>query len=283
MKIIIYGDSFGFGGGLNIEYAINKGYIDQYDHNKFFNLNKELQEESMNYAINNRWSSLLEKELNIKIKNNSVSGAGWQFLKYYFLKNDFFNKEETFYIFCPPRSEFKRLLMDVNFDNSLNDLFLMKHLDYNCVIFENNHKKINKKNTNTKNTLLNKLFTKQVVDQLNFQSILGILNYLIIHNKKFIFLPSWSNSVKSSFIFDDYEKNDTFNMFNFFIKNNNKIKKENDIFYHKYIFKYIDDIKISNFWCENDDNKLLSGHPNVSSQEKIKNNYIKIINDYNLV
>jgi hypothetical protein len=263
MKIIIYGDSFVFGGGLYVEYAINKGYIDQYDHNKFFNLNKELQEESMNYVINNRWSSLLEKELNIKIENCGFPGAGWQYIEYSFLKNELNNEEEVFYIFCPPTNEIKRLLISNDCNELSEKINIVNYKRYTNNNFSNFFNILNlydNQNQTYENIFLNALFTKKVTDQLNFQNVFNLLNYLIMYKKKFIFLPSWFDSNKDSFIINAY--------------------KENKSFYDQYVFKYINYIKINNFWCNDKNNKLSSGHPNLLAQEKIKNDYIKIIKDY---
>lgn len=277
MKIIIYGDSFVFGNGLNLEYSINKGYIKNYYHNYEDFKKMKCFKESENFLYENRWSKLLEKQLNIKIENHGFPGGGWQYIYYHFFKNEINNNKNDIHIFCCPRISFKRLLIDKKFNNSLYDLNVMLYDDYNIL---NLHKK------SKSNALLDDLFTKTVTDQLNFQNVSGIINYLMLNKKKFIFLPSWLNSVKKSLIVEDENEKKLFDL-KYIILNlkKNDFQENKNILelYDNYVFKYIDDIKIENFWSDDSNNLLPSGHPNISSQEKIKNNYIKIINDYNLI
>ena len=282
MKIIIYGDSFTFGVGLQTEYALKMNYIDNYYHDyiKFKNSEKEYSE-SMNFLVNNRWTTLLEKELNVKIENFGYPGCGWQYIHYNFLLNELNNKddEQRIYIFCSPRITFRRLLVDKLFENS--NLNVTPTYNYSCLnLYYKNQR-------NKENILLDNLFTKSVTDQLNFHNVLGIINYLILNKKRFIFLPSWLDSVKKSFIFESEEDYSTLYLRNIFfnLSKNNDTKEVIRIInlYDQYIFKYVKDIKMDNFWSNDPNNKLPSGHPNLSVQEKIKNDYLKIINDYNLI
>ena len=197
MKIIIYGDSFVFGNGLNLEYSINKGYIKNYYHNYEDFKKMECFKESEDFLYENRWSKLLEKQVSIKIENRGFPGGGWQYIYYHLFKNEINNNKNDIYIFCSPRISFKRFLINKKFNNSLYDLNVMLYDDYNIL---NLHKK------SKSNSLLDDLFTKTVTDQLNFQNVSGIINYLMLNKKKFIFLPSWLNSVKKSLIIEDEEK-----------------------------------------------------------------------------
>ena len=253
MKIVIYGDDFVYGDFLDSELLLNKDV--------FFNNSKKK-------LYDNRWSNLLEKELKIKVENQGVSGVNWQYIFHRFLKNDLESNEENLYIFCPPSIKIKKLIIDRNFNNSSKKLDIKKYNDYNILNLDDDIK-------DNFNDLLNILFTKNVIDELICQDIISILNYLIVNKKKFIVLPSLRDSVRKSFVFKSDQKNNDHSKIDFFKKNLN--------FYDQYVFKYIKNIKINNFWCNDPNNILPSGYPNLLAQEKIKNDYIKIINDYNLL
>ena len=281
MKIVLYGDSFVVGGGLSSEYALKKNYVNDYFEG-FNKLSPEIINELRDFMINNRWAKLLEQELKIKIEVYGYAGGGWQYIYYHFLKNELSNKNETLYIFFSPKILFRRLLINKNFDNSIYNLNIMLLCDdYNILnLYYKNQK-------HKEHVLLDNLFTKSVTDQLNFHNVLGIINYLILNKKRFIFLPSWLDSVKKSFIFESEEDYSTLYLRNIFfnLSKNNDTKEVIRILnlYDQYVFKYVKDIKMDNFWSNDPNNKLPSGHPNLSAQEKIKKDYLKIINDYNLI
>lgn len=284
MIIEIYGDSFVYGGSINWEYAVKNKYIDNFW--DFKKISEKHREECDDFLIKNRWITKLEKELNVTIRCYGFPGHGWQYIQYRFLKNEIKNKnskEEIFYIFCPPRVSFKRLLISSDFDEK--DWNLVKGENFSTLNITPSwiDKRLNKELYENV-MLLNNLFPNSVTDQLNFQNVFGILNYLILNKKKFIFLPSWLDSTKNSFIFENQEKADNFeknkkNIFIFFDLNKKIKSEDNDVYdlYEKYIFDNIEDFFIKNFWNKNENNKLPSGHPNIEAQEIIKNKYAKII------
>jgi hypothetical protein len=287
MKIVFYGDSYVYGGGLNNEYGVKMGYIDNYGDYKKLKLNEKNNSDSYEFLVKNRWTSILENELKIKTENFGFPGHGWQYIQYYFLKNEIKNnKEEILYVFCPPRVSFKRLLISNDFNKKEWNIMKGEEFSTLNITVDWIDKRLN--HTLYKDiTLLDNLFSNNALDQLNFQNVFGILNYLILNKKKFIFLPSWVNSTKNSFIFGNQEEADIFeknkkNLF-IFLGFNKKEKFEDKYvydFYEKYIFNNIDDIIIDNFWNKDENNKLPSGHPNTKAQKIITDEYAKIIKNF---
>jgi hypothetical protein len=269
MKIVVYGDSYVYGSGLDLEYAVNKKYIDDY----FQKEKLKEKEEAKDFLLNNRWTFLLEKALDIKIENYGLPGVGWQYIEYIFLKNEMLDYEEKIYIICPPRL-YPRYIIDNKYRN--DKLKIVSYENYNVL-----NAYYNKEEEKTEEIdFLNNIKTEKVQHQLNFQNVFGILNYLLLNKKKFLFLPSWLSSLSESMIItnfnDDYFKDK--NILNFFFKR--KVKSDNDKiieinkFYHNFIFKHIDDIKFNLFW-RNENYVLPSGHPNMKGHLLIKNEYFK--------
>jgi len=273
MKLIVYGDSYVEGGGISWEYALEKKYISDYYDYKKINENNVLEVECNFFKTNNRWTTLLEKELNIEIENRGIPGAGWQYINYYFFKNELKeknNKKENIYIFCCPRF-FKRFMINNDYEDK--DLYIAKHEDFNTIhTFESK-----KENSKNKIDFINNIFNKKVADQIYFQSVIGIINYLIINKKKFLFLPSWEKSLKESFVI--LSKDESKKKIIFFL--NKKMKNdfhEIDDFYSFFILKNIKNINFNVFW--KDENMYLpSQHPNIKAQEIIKNEYINYIQE----
>jgi hypothetical protein len=298
MTIEIYGDSYVYGGGLNCEYALKKGYIkNYYDHEK---LNKMIQKntECDIFVKNNRWTKLLEKELNIEIKNCGFGGGSWQYIIYVFFRNQMYNynKKDVIYIFCPPRVFFKRLLVSNERELLINKLNIVNHENFASLNLYGN---INIIDDDFENKM-KILFDKNVINQLNFQSAINLINYLINNNLKFLFLPSWGNNLKESFILSnkiEEEENSRNNIdllkssfFKFFekreIDETNEIDdkdiffsfdKEIEKLYNYFIFNKIRNISFNNNWKKY--GILPSGHPDLKSQEIIKNEYIKYIQE----
>lgn len=268
MKIVFYGDSYVYGGGLNNEYGVKMGYIDNYNDYKKLQLNEKNNSDSYEFLVRNRWTSILENELKIKTENFGFPGSGWQYIQYRFFKNEIDNKEECIYIFCPPL-DVKRFIISNKFENP--NLQIVKNNDFNIL-------NISKKNNeqNNENSFLDEIFDDNVNEQLNFQNIFGIISYLILNKKKFIFLPSWHKSLKSSFNFNYEDELDK----KFFIFNSkDKVNSTNEIslLYKKFIFKYIKNIDFNFFWKEN--NMFLpSLHPNLEAQKHITAEYLIHIN-----
>lgn len=271
MKIIVYGDSYVYGGGLDCEYAILNGIIDGYGdcwkikqiESVYFEIQKEI--------ANIRWTNLLSKNLNTEIINRGFSGYGWQYIHYRFFKDILNEKEETIYVFCPPRPMYTRLMIDNKSIEKININFdIARNEDFNCInLFDKLEKNV-KQNTYTH--VMNNLFTNKLFCQLSFQNISGIISYLLFNKKKFLFLPSWFNNLKESFLYFETNKTETNKIFSFFRED-----LEIERMYNTIIFKNIDNTIIRPFWNENSEHILPTGHPSIKAQEFIKDIYLERI------
>lgn len=291
MKIKVYGDSYVFGTGLDWQYAVKKGYIDNYmNYKDLRDRQKSEIDEITNFLFENRWTSLLEKELGVQVENYGVGGTGWQFIEYIFLQNELkeSNKDDL-NIFCPPRN-IRRLIIDDDYKNE--KLNIMYYKGFNSLNISHNT------NSNMPNELifLDKIFTNNVCKQLNFQNVFGIISYLLLNKKNFLFLPSWLCSLEESFI--STNESETSKIINlnrkknilkilerksiFFKNNMDKNEKDmEEIFnlYKTFIFKHIKNITFDIFW-KNEDMFSPSGHPTVEGHELIKNEYLKYIKNF---
>ena len=246
MKLIFLGDSFTWGWGIEIEYALQKKILnsEKYYFNK--KMDKDIFIKINNWRKENVWTSLLSNDLGLMSENLSVPAANLQsiFLQIINHKDDC----NCFYLIFLPYHEMSRILISSkNNKNYFIDESSILNL-FNTLIIREKEKDFN---------FFKKYYDKNLISFIEFQSFLNIIMFLKNNRKKFLILPSWRKTIEEHYLLDQ----------------DKKIKK----LYQDYIFNEIKDFlnfnfspKISYLPCE---------HPDISSQINIKNEYIDYIRE----
>jgi hypothetical protein len=247
MKLIFLGDSFTFGFGIDKEYAIKNKIISN-DKNFFESINNDpiLFNQLNDFRINNNWTALISKELNLDFENLSSPGSGIEAIYCQFLKSESDIEGKKFYIIGLPVTLSARKLISSkdNFNYFEKDDFLKL---FNTYSFKKESNDID---------FFKKYFDENYFSIIFINYISSMINYF--RNKKinFLFLPTWYQSIKKHLTL-----------------NNNKIINK---YLQKFIFNEIED-QMDFFIDENGLNKLSCGHPDIKSQYIIKNFYLKYV------
>jgi hypothetical protein len=248
MKLIFLGDSFTYGWGIDKEYGIKNNLIkNDNDFTKETSNNSEVFNFLNDFRINNNWTSLISKELKLECQNRSIPGSGIEMIYSQFLESEFNNEKEKFYIIgLPITLSARKLTSSKNNQNHFADQNSFSQL-FNTYSFKDNSEDI--------------IFFKKYFDENYFSFtfiniISSIINYCKNKKIKFIFLPTWHQSIKKHLLLND----------------NQIIKK----YLEKFIFNEIEEQ--INFSIDIHKIKKLScGHPNIESQVIIKNIYLNHI------
>ena len=250
MKLIFLGDSYTFGWGIDKEYGIQQKILDEninifnlirIDPN-IFNLINE-------FRINNNWTSLISKELQLEYENRSTPGSGIEMIYLRFLESEVNNEKEKFYIIgLPATLSARKLTSSKNNINYFSDQNSFSEL-FSTYSFKDNSDDI--------------IFFKKYFDENYFSFsfiniISSIINYCKNKKIKFVFLPTWHQSIERHLTLTD-----------------NQIIKQ---YLEKFIFNEIED-QINFLIDIHKIKKLSCGHPNIESQYIIKDLYIKYIKE----
>jgi hypothetical protein len=247
MKLIFLGDSFTFGFGIDKEYAIKNNFIkNDNDFIKIINDNDSLFNQVNDFRINNSWPSLISKELNLDFENLSSPGSGIEAIYCQFLKSENDINDEKFYIIGLPATLSARKLI-----SSKNNFNYFEHDDFlklfNTYSFKKESNDID---------FFKKYFNENYFSVIFINYISSMINYFKNKKIKFLFLPTWYQSIKRHLTLND-----------------NKII---DKYLQKFIFDEIE--QQMNFNIDVKKIKRLSClHPNTESQKIIKDMYLQYI------
>lgn len=250
MKIVFLGDSFTYGWGIDKEYGIKNNLIkNDNDFTSKMSNNSEVFNFLNDFRINNNWTSLVSKELQLEHENRSTPGSGIEMIYSQFLESEVNNEKEKFYIIgLPITLSARKLTSSKNNINYFSDQNSFSKL-FNTYSFKDSSEDI--------------IFFKKYFDENYFSfTFINIMSSMINYCKnkkiKFIFLPTWHQSIQRHLTLTD----------------NQIIKK----YLEKFIFNQIEEQ--INFSIDIHKIKKLScGHPNIESQYIIKDLYIKYIKE----
>ena len=288
MKLIFLGDSFTEGAGIDIEYAIQKKYIEDNDlfyidsnkiKEKDFNLLSEYQlEDIKKFKNENSWVSLISKKLGLEYENIAIPGSGLQEVYTQFLNYEYFHfNENIFYLFFLPVTDPTRILIS-NKGSKLNIESDIRFL-FQTYLYSKKEEDIN---------VFKKKFDVYYFYIIKINILMNLIYYLKNNNKKFLILPTWKLNIYNHFL-------DSLNMSNFLKKNNiiklflnikDKQKEEEQErikifkhFFENFVFNEIKDQMDFNFDISKY-KKMPCHHPNIESQEKISDAYFDYIKTY---
>ena len=284
MKLIFLGDSFTEGTGIDFEYGIQQGLLEN-NRNIYFSDRSELKKDVQifinNFRKNNVWTKLLCNELNLEEENRSYGGGGLDSVFIELLQSEIINKNtDRFYIIGLPFLHGGRILNSINSNEEINDI-LNKNFKY--IVLNSKIKDLN---------FYQKYFKQDFFYLYYLNFMMTIINYLKNKKINFLFLPTWENNIKEHFFKkpvnfkeDSFERPVNFRELYFKTKGNfsEKIKDQKIIdifidFYDKFIFSVLEEQ--TNFLINKDlIKKLPCGHADIKSQYIIKDMYIKYIKE----
>jgi hypothetical protein len=204
MKLVFLGDSFTFSYGLEVERAIEKKYIDNYDENfllprniLFNSLSKQQEKELQDFRINNSWTFILSKKLKVESENISYPGSGIQQILSTFLDYELNNKNKNVvYLFFLPLTKQGRILIEVeSTKNSFNQKLLHFFQTY---LYHEEKDDIN---------MFKNRFNENVFYVIYLNVLTTLIYYLKNKNIPFLFLPTWNKNIYEHFFNDNYKSN----------------------------------------------------------------------------
>jgi hypothetical protein len=242
MKLIFLGDSFTYGHNIDIEFGLKNKLLNGSD--IYFNpknIDENILKKINDFRINNNWPALISKELNLEHENLSIQGSGIEMIYCKFLENEKNKKEDSFYIIGLPMNSGRKLVSRKNSQKDFSDLYYTYH-------FKND----------IETDFFKKYFDEKYFGYIYINITLSIVSYCKNKRIPFLFLPTWYSNIENHFnftrdiIIKDYLKH-------FFL---NEIKDQLNFFIDLKLIK-----------------KLPCFHPNIQSQNVIKNMYINYIKD----
>lgn len=287
MKLIFLGDSFTDSLNIDIEYAIQKNYI---ENNVFFYKDISFNKKNLSLLNNQQlkeielfkkeqgWVNLLSEKIGLEYENLALSGSSLQEMYVHFLNYEInnFNKE-IFYLFFLPYTSPTRMMISREFFTNKKDIrnFFLTY------IYNDDKKDVN---------IFRKKFDLYYFYVLNINILMCLIHYLKNNNKRFLFLPTWESNIYNHFLNHNHINHNfkSKNIINFFLDSKKTLeekKEENQRikvfknFFENFVFNEIEDQM--NFEINiNDLKRLPCGHPNIESQEMIVEKYFNYVNDY---
>jgi hypothetical protein len=285
MKLIFLGDSFTWGGNLDLEYALKNNivpsdtsYIDpQKTIFKFYS--NEVIYKQLNYHRRKlSWTRSLSKHLGYDFYNLALPGSSLQSMQCRLFEAEKNIDELKIYIICLPLTQVARMLVSMNSVPIKSILTINGFQDFS---------KINKNDEMSQQSYVYKLsdkltshffmpgdrsedkvffekyFNYEYFAYMFIQSLNSMINYLKNKNIKFVILPTWDKTIKmhmpikKKYLSISIESKDMFEFFDMLIA------------------KELEDSQLNFSFDINNIERLPCGHPSINAQEEIKNEFLK--------
>ncbi len=198
MKLIFLGDSFTWGWGIDIEYGLFSGIIDDrkrhevYDKNIYnIGLSESQIKELNDFRIQNNWVAQLCHDIKCDYENLATPGSSIEMMFIKFLESQKKKEINVSYVVCLPRTLSARIL--VSSKNHLN--YFSKENDLSSLFST-----YRIRSSDEDLSFFKKYFTEDSLAFIQLTNIIALISYFKSNKIPFIFLPTWENTIREQLI-----------------------------------------------------------------------------------